>query len=141
MSGNLVIAYQIAGVFRQDYVALVKASLNNRDEGRDYRKVPQPNPQTYPFCGFISWNEDKPTPLVGRMFDVFGESTLSDIEIKNDVLLFTKTYWHGDPSVYGIKYVFQQIGDIWFGTYSSKQMGTNETQCLLTKFNVGIFKF
>jgi hypothetical protein len=75
---------------------------------------------------------DDPEKLDGYMIDRAGEAELTDIQMDDDTLIFTKRYLHRDDL---IGYSFKKQPDgTWEGGYlGCKEVGEGTSRCIITE--------
>lgn len=83
------------------------------------------------FAGIIRHNPNFPPQLIGGMLDHYGESILSDIEINDIQVRFTKRYERrSDEILYSFKV---KEGNTWAGKYSGEAVGKGLSRCVITE--------
>jgi hypothetical protein len=83
------------------------------------------------YAGIISSNPDFPPQLVGGMFDYFGESVLSEIEVNDIQVRFKKQYTRRSDT---ILYTFKKRDrNTWAGKYRGKMVGEGLSRCVITE--------
>lgn len=67
----------------------------------------------------------------GFLVDVYGQSELTDFEVREKNMQFTKRYFHRDDE---ILYDFKKSeGGVWVGRWHGKRVGEGGTKCILTE--------
>lgn len=83
------------------------------------------------YAGVIFSNPDFPPQFLGGMFDHYGESVLSDIEVNDMQIRFKKQYTHRRDE---ISYTFKvKDGNTWAGEYSGEAVGNGLSRCVITE--------
>lgn len=119
-------AWLIQGFFFQERMFL---GVKHRAESEGGVGVfMQPGIMSHMWSGVIWTTEDD--KLTGELLDDFGDSVLTNIEITDDKLSFTKRYHQrGDD----IQYTFAKVRKHWVGEYSGDAVGKGTARCILTE--------
>ena len=85
------------------------------------------------YAGVIRPNPNFPGQLIGGMKDHYGESILSDIEVSDIQVKFTKKYNRRDDK---IEYLFKvKDGNTWAGEYHGDVVGQGLSRCIVTEMD------
>ncbi len=89
------------------------------------------------FTGTIYEDSRNPGQLTGGLVDHYGNSDLSDVELTDTELRFTKKYQRRADQ---IEYVFRQNDSFgWIGTYVGPVVGSGVSRCVLTRVGEDFF--
>lgn len=116
----------LVGVFFQPGIAL---SIGHDAEGARacVRKIVN---QTLFTAVFNFDDPERTTNGVGQMTDHYGYALITNIELTQDKLTFTKQYHDRTDT---IKYSFARRGDFWVGEYAGARVGTGNANCIVHK--------
>lgn len=89
------------------------------------------------FSGVIYADNNRFCSLVGVMYDQYGESALSEVQLGETKFTFVKKYLNRQST---INYQFEREGAIWVGCYSGETVGVGGAKCLLTEAPLDLFE-
>jgi len=72
----------------------------------------------------------------GEMRDIWGNATISNFEISENELKFTKTYEKRPPI---INLFTEKENGVWFGMFEGNDCGTGKTKCIVTEIDNTFF--
>ena len=89
------------------------------------------------FMGAVGPDPENEMRNIGVMDDLYGESQLTDVQITDSSLSFTKTYIkRGDPIYYEFK---KNENGVFVGTWKGPAVGKGTARCWLTPVNESVF--